>query len=70
VRLIALATALFSALAPPAAAQGRSLNYAGLRAEAAQFLSEYIRINTTHPPGNELATARWLKNVLAREGMQ
>ncbi len=41
-----------------------------LRAETARRLAEYLRINTTNPPGNELATARWLKEVLAAEGIE
>ena len=55
-------------LASPLAAQGRaSIDYAKLRDETAQRLSEYIRINTSNPPGNELATARWLARR-ARQG--
>src|SRR3989441_5511776 len=37
--------------------------------EAAALLSQYVAINTTNPPGNELQTANWLKAVLAREGI-
>jgi len=37
--------------------------------EAAALLSQYVAINTTNPPGNELKTATWLKAVLAREGI-
>jgi acetylornithine deacetylase/succinyl-diaminopimelate desuccinylase-like protein len=37
--------------------------------EAAALLSQYVAINTTNPPGNELKTAEWLKAVLAREGI-
>jgi acetylornithine deacetylase/succinyl-diaminopimelate desuccinylase-like protein len=54
----------------PAAGQGPDFDYDQLRDETAQRLSEYIRINTSNPPGNELATARWLLEVLAREGIQ
>ena len=58
-------------LARPLAAQGTpSLDYDKLQAETAQRLSEYLRINSSNPPGNELATARWLKEVLAREGIE
>jgi acetylornithine deacetylase/succinyl-diaminopimelate desuccinylase-like protein len=46
------------------------LDYVRLRDETAQRLSEYIRINTSNPPGNELAAARWLKDVLAKEGIE
>jgi acetylornithine deacetylase/succinyl-diaminopimelate desuccinylase-like protein len=38
--------------------------------EAASLLSQYIRINTTNPPGNEIAAARWLADVLRREGIE
>src|SRR5437667_136911 len=38
--------------------------------EAAALLSQYVAINTTNPPGNELQTAHWLKAVLAREGIE
>ena len=61
---------LLSMLAGPGAAQTPSLDYDKLQAETAQRLSEYLRINTSNPPGNELATARWLKQVLAREGIE
>ena len=37
--------------------------------EAAQLLSQYLRINTTNPPGNERRTADWLAAVLARDGI-
>jgi acetylornithine deacetylase/succinyl-diaminopimelate desuccinylase-like protein len=38
--------------------------------EAAALLSQYIRINTTNPPGNEIVAARWLAVVLRREGIE
>ena len=41
-----------------------------LRDETLARLGEYIRINTSNPPGNELAAAHWLKDVLAREGIE
>ncbi len=70
-RFVLAAFILCAAAARPAAAQGApAIDYAKLRDEAAQRLSEYIRINTTNPPGNELASARWLADVLAKEGVQ
>jgi acetylornithine deacetylase/succinyl-diaminopimelate desuccinylase-like protein len=32
-------------------------------------LQEYVRIDTTNPPGNELAGARWLAALLAKENL-
>lgn len=38
--------------------------------EASELLAQYLRINTTNPPGNEIQTARFLQAVLAREGIE
>jgi acetylornithine deacetylase/succinyl-diaminopimelate desuccinylase-like protein len=69
-RQMAQAATFCLVLALPAAAQSPAIDYDKLRDETAQRLSEYLRINTSNPPGNELATARWLKEVLAREGIE
>jgi acetylornithine deacetylase/succinyl-diaminopimelate desuccinylase-like protein len=37
--------------------------------EAAQLLSQYIRVNTTNPPGNELDAAELLRKKFAAEGI-
>src|ERR1700674_217666 len=41
-----------------------------IRDETVARLAEYIRINTSNPPGNELATAHWLKDFLASQGIE
>jgi len=38
--------------------------------EAGALLSQYLRINTTNPPGNEIVAARWLAAVLRRDGIE
>ena len=38
--------------------------------EAVGWLQDLIKINTTNPPGNELAAAQYLTGVLNREGIQ
>src|SRR5205809_1412026 len=38
--------------------------------EAIALLSQYIRINTTNPPGNEIMAARWLADVLRRDSIE
>jgi acetylornithine deacetylase/succinyl-diaminopimelate desuccinylase-like protein len=38
--------------------------------EATALLSQYLRINTTNPPGNEIGAARWLAHLLQREGIE
>jgi acetylornithine deacetylase/succinyl-diaminopimelate desuccinylase-like protein len=68
---VALLTLLLSSKAPAQSqATADAIDFDSLRRETATRLSEYLRINTSNPPGNEQATARWLKDVLAREGIE
>lgn len=62
------------ALATPAFAQSApqpktAPNWDALREETVKVMSEYLQINTTNPPGNELEGALFLKNILEREGI-
>ena len=41
-----------------------------LSEEAAGWLADLIRIDTTNPPGNELAAARYIAGILDREGIR
>ena len=50
----------------PAAA----LDWRALGDEAVALLSAYLAIDTTNPPGNEIAGARFLADVLARDGIE
>ncbi|MGI9189486.1 MAG: M20/M25/M40 family metallo-hydrolase, partial [Longimicrobiaceae bacterium] len=45
------------------------VDWAALQEETARVLSEYLRIDTSNPPGNELEGARFLKGILDREGI-
>lgn len=49
--------------------QHSSIDWERTAAEAAELLSAYIQINTTNPPGNETAGARFLQGILEREGI-
>lgn len=37
---------------------------------AVQWVEEYLRIDTTNPPGNEVRAAQFFKQILDREGIQ
>jgi acetylornithine deacetylase/succinyl-diaminopimelate desuccinylase-like protein len=69
-------TTVLVLLAPPSYLSAQAptkwdrIDFDSLRKEATSRLSEYLRINTSNPPGNELAAARWLEEVLAREGIE
>lgn len=41
----------------------------GIAVEGQRILADYLRINTTNPPGNEILAARFLKEILEREGI-
>jgi acetylornithine deacetylase/succinyl-diaminopimelate desuccinylase-like protein len=65
----ARAIGLLAALASPLSAQTKPVDWDAIARESQTILADYLRINTTNPPGNELAAARFLKNLLAREGI-
>jgi len=59
----------FLAFAPAMSAQ-IPVDWHSLANEGIHILSDYLRINTTNPPGNELDAARFLKAILEREGIE
>ena len=74
-RLLAVLAAGTLAAAPlssqsPAAEPTRPVDWNAIQDETVRLMREYFRINTTNPPGNELAGALWLKGVLEREGFE
>jgi acetylornithine deacetylase/succinyl-diaminopimelate desuccinylase-like protein len=44
-------------------------DFGAARDEVVRFLSEYIRIDTVNPPGNETRGAQYLRSILAQEGI-
>src|ERR1044071_9692879 len=44
-------------------------DFAAARDEAVRYISEYIRIDTVNPPGNETRGAKYLQSILQREGI-
>jgi acetylornithine deacetylase/succinyl-diaminopimelate desuccinylase-like protein len=74
-RRLATAVAALAALAAPRAlaAQApvpRPIDWAAMQGEAVETLRQYLRLDTSNPPGNELATARFLKTFLEKEGIE
>jgi acetylornithine deacetylase/succinyl-diaminopimelate desuccinylase-like protein len=48
----------------------RPIDWPAIEREGVSLLREYLRINTTNPPGNELVAARFLRDFLAKEGIE
>jgi acetylornithine deacetylase/succinyl-diaminopimelate desuccinylase-like protein len=65
-----LALAFALALSPLRLTGQSSLNWDSLARESQSVLSAYLRVNTTNPPGNEILGARFLKDILDREGIE
>lgn len=57
-----------SAIAQISSAQVKP-NWDAIQANAARVLAEYVRVNTTNPPGNATNAAAFLRDILAREGI-
>jgi len=47
----------------------QKIDISKLQTEAVQRTREYLRINTTNPPGNEVETMRWFARILKQEGI-
>ena len=50
--------------------QAGPVDWDSLARESQAVLSDYLRVNTTNPPGNEILGARFLKAILEREGIE
>ena len=61
---------LFATPAARAQRAATPIDWNALRDETVQVLADYLRINTTNPPGGELQTALFLQRLLAREGIE
>ena len=74
-RLFATSVVFVLLIFPPAlTAQATAMptspvDWNAMQTEAVDVLRQYLRINTTNPPGNELETARFLKAFLEKEGI-
>jgi acetylornithine deacetylase/succinyl-diaminopimelate desuccinylase-like protein len=67
-RTAVLLLVLLSSITVRAAAQAP--DWKALTDETLHNLTDYIRVNTTNPPGNELDAARFLKAILDKEGIE
>jgi hypothetical protein len=70
---IALAAAVFLSFSIAAQSPAQSsppINWESLTTETVNVLADYIKVNTTNPPGNEIEAARFLKRILDREGIE
>ena len=69
-RSCVLVLSLPATLAAQGASPARPVDWPALQTEAVGVLRQYLRINTSNPPGNELEAARFLKAILDKEGIE
>ena len=62
--------ALALAMMPGVAVAQKPIDWDALSKEGQTILSQYLRINTTNPPGNEIEAARFLKGILEKDGIE
>ena len=56
-------------LAGHRAAAQQSIDIVKVQDDAVRHTREYLRINTTNPPGNEVETMRWFARIFQQEGI-
>ncbi len=64
------AAAQRSATPAPAPQPTTPVDWKALDDESVQLLSDYLKVNTTNPPGNERRAIQYLKRILEREGFE
>ncbi len=68
-RAIAFTLAALTALAAAPARASEDIDWGAIGDEAVELLRQYLRINTTNPPGNEIVAAEFFAGLLAAEGI-
>jgi acetylornithine deacetylase/succinyl-diaminopimelate desuccinylase-like protein len=67
--ILAFAGLIFAAGHARAQAPSAQPDLAKLAEEAQGWLADMIRINTSNPPGNEMAVAKYISGILQKEGI-
>jgi acetylornithine deacetylase/succinyl-diaminopimelate desuccinylase-like protein len=67
--ILAFAELIFAAGHARAQAPSAQPDLAKLAEEAQGWLADMIRINTSNPPGNEMAVAKYIAGILQKEGI-
>jgi len=65
--LLLLGAVVSAGLARPA---NNGLNWEAIQSEATALLIQYLKLDTTNPPGNEIRAAKFFAAICAREGIE
>src|SRR5467141_3880821 len=67
--ILALAWIVFAGVYARAQAPSSQPDLGKLAEEAQGWLADMVRINTSNPPGNEMAAAKYVSGILQKEGI-
>lgn len=67
--MLVMAMALCLIVGTSASAETKRFDWDALTREATDLLSKYIQINTSNPPGNEIAAAKFIKEKFLTDGI-
>jgi len=63
-------TLIASTFSPTSRAAGNGVNWDEVQKEALELFIQYLKIDTTNPPGNEIRAARFFADICKREGIE
>ncbi|MEP7273543.1 MAG: M20/M25/M40 family metallo-hydrolase [Acidobacteriota bacterium] len=69
-KLLPLLLVAFAQTSTPALAAKSEPNWPAIDREAIELFLNYLRIDTTNPPGNEIRAARFFASICAAEGIE
>jgi acetylornithine deacetylase/succinyl-diaminopimelate desuccinylase-like protein len=69
-QLIAIALCLLLSSSAAPAQTPDAINWSSYQDMAVDLMRQYLRVNTSNPPGNEIEAARFCKTIFDREGIQ
>jgi len=67
--ITALSPSISAPSAPQAGAQSPAIAWTAYQDEAVRLLQEYLRIDTSNPPGNDLAAAQFFHRLFDQAGI-
>src|SRR5437867_8595490 len=69
-KLLAVSSLLFFTSISNAQNDQQKLDWPQYQDMAVDLMQQYLRINTSNPPGNEIEAARWFKSIFDQNGIQ
>jgi acetylornithine deacetylase/succinyl-diaminopimelate desuccinylase-like protein len=70
VTLLCLTSILFCGPSVKAQTTANPINWSAYQDQSVDLMRQYLRINTSNPPGNEIEAARFFKAIFDKEGIQ